>query len=145
MSDEDKIDKMKLLTFFSKFTRNELKEVAKVSSWRNYSAGESVFAEGERERAFFVVAEGSVAVSINGTRIRDLDAGECFGEMEYLSDTGRTASVAANRESTIVKVERDFKEWASLPSQVRLNRAFQEVLIDRLQATSRALARALQR
>ncbi len=145
LSDEDKIDKMKLLTFFTKFTRNELKEVAKVSSWRNYSAGESVFAEGERERAFFVVAEGSVAVSINGTRIRDLDVGECFGEMEYLSDTGRTASVAANRESTIVKVERDFKEWASLPSQVRLNRAFQEVLIDRLQATSRALARALQR
>jgi eukaryotic-like serine/threonine-protein kinase len=143
LSDEDKINKMKELAFFAKFSKNELKEVAKVATWRNYTAGETVFNEGERERAFYVVAEGSVAVSINGTRIRDLDAGECFGEMEYLSDTGRTATVATNRDSTIVKVERDYKEWASLPSQVRLTRAFQDVLIDRLQATSKALARAL--
>jgi CRP-like cAMP-binding protein len=120
-----------------------LKEVSKVATWRNYTAGETVFVEGERERAFFVVVEGSVTVAINGTRIRDLDNGECFGEMEYLADTGRSAGVTVSRDSTIIKVERDFKEWASLVTQVRLNRAFQEVLIERLQATSKALARAL--
>lgn len=102
-----------------------------------------MFAEGDKGRAFFVVAEGSVSVSINGTQIRDLDSGECFGEMEYLANTGRTGSVVASRDSTIIKIERDFKEWASLPGQVRLNRAFQEVLIARLQETSKALARAL--
>ena len=134
---------MKEMTFFAQFSKNELKEVAKVASWRNYTVRETVFTEGEKDRAFYVLAEGSVAVTINGTRIRDLDAGECFGEMEYLSNTGRTATVLANRDSTIVKVERDFKEWASLPSQVRLNRAFQAVLIERLQTTSKALARAL--
>ncbi|MEQ8497545.1 MAG: cyclic nucleotide-binding domain-containing protein, partial [Gammaproteobacteria bacterium] len=99
--------------------------------------------EGTKEKAFYVVAEGSVAVTINGTRIRDLEVGDCFGEMEYLSETGRTATVLANRDSTIVKVERDYKEWASLPTQVRLNRGFQEVLIERLQTTSKELARAL--
>ena len=143
LTDEQKIEKMKELAFFAQFSKNELKEVAKVASWRNYSSGETVFAEGEKERAFFVLAEGSIAVTINGTRIRDLDTGECFGEMEYLSNAGRTATVVTNRDSTIIKVARDFKEWASLPSQVRLNRAFQDVLIERLQATSKALARAL--
>jgi serine/threonine protein kinase len=143
LSDEDKINRMKELAFFARFSKNELKEVAKVATWRNYATGETVFSEGERERSFYVVAEGSVAVSINGTRIRDLDAGECFGEMEYLADSGRSATVVTNRDSTIVKIERDYKEWASLPSQVRLTRAFQEVLIERLQATSKALARAL--
>jgi serine/threonine protein kinase len=143
LTDEQKIDKMKELAFFAQFSRSELKEVAKVATWRNYASGETVFAEGEKERAFFVLAEGSAAVTINGTRIRDLEAGECFGEMEYLANTGRSATVVTNRDSTIIKVERDFKEWASLPSQVRLNRAFQEVLIERLQATSKALARAL--
>ena len=143
LNDEQKIEKMKELSFFSQFSNKELKEVVKVAIWRNYTAGETIFSEGEKERAFFVLAEGSIAVTINGTRIRDLDAGECFGEMEYLSDTGRTATVVTNRESTIVKIDRDFKEWASLPSQVRLNRAFQEVLIERLQSTSTALARAL--
>ena len=143
MSDEEKLEKMKALTFFSQFSKNELKEVAKVAVWRNYMNGETIFNEGETERSFYVLADGSIAVTINGTRIRDLDAGECFGEMEYLSDTGRTATVVTNRESTILKIEGDFKEWASLPSQVRLNRAFQEVLIERLQTTSKALARAL--
>lgn len=143
LSDEQKVEKMKEMTFFSPFSKNELKEVAKVASWRNYASGESVFSEGDKERAFYVLAEGSVAVTINGTRIRDLDPGECFGEMEYLSGTGRTATVLANRDSTIVKIDRDYKEWASLPSQVRLNHAFQEVLIERLQTTSKELARAL--
>ena len=143
LSDEQKVEKMKNMTFFTPFSKNELKEVAKVSIWRNYSSGETVVAEGTTERAFYVLAEGSASVTINGTPIRELEAGECFGEMEYLSNTGRTATVTAIRESTVVKIERDFKEWASLPSQVRLNRAFQEVLIERLQATSKALARAL--
>ena len=143
LSEEQKIEKMKELAFFARFSKNELKEVARVADWRDYGAGEPVFSEGLKEKAFYVVAEGSVAVTINGTRIRDLEAGDCFGEMEYLSDTGRTATVLTNRDSTIVKVERDFKEWASLPTQVRLNRSFQEVLIERLQATSKELARAL--
>ena len=148
MTDEEKLEKMKALTFSSQFSKNELKEVTKVAVWRNYMNGETIFNEGETERSFYVLADGSIAVTINGTRIRDLDAGECFGEMEYLSDTGRTATVVTNRESTILKIEGDYiegdyKEWASLPSQVRLNRAFQEVLIERLQTTSKALARAL--
>ncbi|MGR8919520.1 MAG: protein kinase domain-containing protein [Gammaproteobacteria bacterium] len=143
LTDEQKMEKMKELRFFASFSKNELKEVAKVASWRDYVAGETIFGEGDRECAFYVLADGSVSVAINGTRIRDLEPGDCFGEMEYLSDTGRTATVTTNRDSTIVKIEKDFKEWASLPSQVRLNRAFQEVLIERLQATSKALARAL--
>ena len=143
LTDEQKNERMKELKFFASFSKNELKECTKAADWRDYLSGESIFSEGEKERAFYVLAEGSVAVSINGTRIRDLDPGDCFGEMEYLSDTGRTASVTANRDSTVIKIEGDFKEWASLPSQVRLNRAFQEVLIERLQATSKELARAL--
>ncbi len=143
LSDEQKVEKMKEMAFFQQFSKNELKEVAKVASWRDYASADKVFSEGEQERAFYVIAEGSVAVTINGTRIRDLESGECFGEMEYLSGAGRSATVLANRDSTIVKVERDYKEWASLPSQVRLNRAFQEVLIERLQQTSKELARAL--
>ena len=62
--------------------------------------------------------------------------------MEYLSDTGRTAAVTANRETIAIVVERDFKEWASLPCQLRFNRVFQNVLISRLKETSKALARA---
>jgi len=130
------------LSFFKDFSRNELKEILKVAGWRRFGAGDAIFSEDDKEEAFYVVADGSVSARINGVEITEIGTGECFGEMEYLSKTGRTAAVLANRETVAIVIERDFKEWASLPCQLRLNRVFQEILITRLKATSKALARA---
>ncbi len=145
LSDEQKLAKLAELAFFKEFGKNELKEIAKVSTWRRYETGQAIFSEGDKERAFYVIAEGAVAVSINGVRIRDLDPGDCFGEMEYLADGGRSATVAANRDTTVVKIDRDFKDWASLPCQLRLSKAFQNALVERLRQTTKELANALRR
>ena len=80
---------------------------------------------------------------MNGVRIADLREGECFGEIEYLSEGGRSAKVIADSDSTLIGIEKDFKEWASLPCQLRMSRTFQRVLIERLRVTTRELARAL--
>jgi eukaryotic-like serine/threonine-protein kinase len=145
LTDEQKLAMLGQLAFFREFGKGELKEVAKVATWRCFETGEAIFSEGAKERAFFVIAEGAVSISINGVRIRDLDPGDCFGEMEYLADGGRSATIAANRDTTVVKIDRDFKDWASLPCQLRLGKAFQTVLIDRLRQTTRELASALRR
>ena len=142
-SDEQKIHRMGELTFFSGFTKNELKEVNKVALWQRFDSGAAIFSEGERERGFFVIVDGAVSIVINGVRIRDLENGECFGEMEYLANGGRSATIVTNRDTTVIKVERDFKEWASLPCQLRMSKAFQMMLIERLRATTKELARAL--
>jgi serine/threonine protein kinase len=143
LSDDQKLQRLADLAFFREFTKNELKEIAKVAAWRRYEPGGVVFTEGDKERAFYVIAEGAVGVLMNGVRIRDLEPGECFGEMEYLADGGRSATVTANRDTTVVRIERDFKEWASLPCQLRMGKAFQGVLISRLRETTKELARAL--
>ncbi len=142
LSDEQKLARMAELGFFAEFGKNELKEVNKIAVWRRYAADAAVFSEGDKERAFFVIVEGSVAVGVDGVRIRDLEAGDCFGEMEYLMNGGRSATVVASRDTTLLKVDRDFKEWASLPCQLRLSKAFQNVLIERLRSTTKELARA---
>jgi len=143
LSDDQKLQRLADLAFFREFTKNELKEIAKVAAWRRYEPGGVVFTEGDKERAFYVIAEGAVGVLMNGVRIRDLEPGECFGEMEYLADGGRSATVTANRDTTVVRIDRDFKEWASLPCQLRMGKAFQGVLISRLRETTKELARAL--
>ena len=143
MTDDQKLERMIDLAFFESFSKPELKEVAKVAVWRRYAAGETIFSQGDQDGAFFVITEGAVEVTINGTRIGNIERGECFGEMEYLARTGRTATVAGNREITVIRIEKDFKEWASLPCQLRLTKVFQKILIARLQETSKALARAL--
>ena len=142
LTDEQKLERMSGLRFFSDFSQNELKEINKVAKWTRFEAGQAVFTEDQKDHAFYVIADGSVSVKINGVQISDIDSGECFGEMEYLSRTGRTAAVTANRVTLALMIDRDFKEWASLPCQLRLNRVFQEVLITRLRETSKALARA---
>ncbi len=143
LSDEQKIDRMGELTFFSSFTKNELKEVNKTALWQRFDSGAAIFSEGERDRGFFVIVDGAVSIVINGVRIRDLENGECFGEMEYLANGGRSATIVTNRDTTVIKVERDFKEWASLLCQLRMSKAFQMMLIERLRATTKELARAL--
>ncbi len=143
LSEEQKLALLKDLAFFRDFTRNEFKEVLKIATWRRYSAGEIVFAEGDKDRAFFVVAEGALGVLINGVRICDLEEGECAGEMEYLAEGGRNTKVIANRDSTLIRIDRDFRDWASLPCQLRLSRALQGALIERLRVTTRELSRAL--
>jgi len=143
LNDDQKLQRLADLAFFRDFTGNELKEIAKVAAWRRFEPGAVLFAEGDKERAFYVVAEGAVGIIMNGVRIRDLEPGECFGEMEYLADGGRSATVTANRDTTVVRIDRDFKEWASLPCQLRMGKAFQGVLIARLRETTKELARAL--
>lgn len=143
LSDEQKIQRMGDLNFFTGFTKNELKEVNKAAVWQRMETGAAIFSEGERDRAFFVIVDGAVSIVINNVRIRDLENGECFGEMEYLANGGRSATIVTNRETTVIKVERDFKEWASLPCQLRMTKAFQNMLIERLRATTKELARAL--
>jgi hypothetical protein len=142
LTDEQKLERMSGLKFFQSFSAPELKEILKIAKWTRFGPGDAIFAEGDKDHAFFVIADGSVSVRINGVVISEIDTGECFGEMEYLSSSGRTGAVAANRETIALVIDRDFKEWASLPCQLRLNRVFQEVLIERLQTTSKALARA---
>jgi serine/threonine protein kinase len=143
LSDDQKLARMSELGFFAGFARNELKEVNKVAVWQRFEAGAAIFAEGERDSAFFVIADGAVSITMNGVRIRDLETGECFGEMEYLAGGGRSATLVANRETTVLKVERDFKEWASLPCQLRMGKAFQNMLIERLRGTTKDLARLM--
>ena len=143
LTDEQKLERMAGLTFFKDFSKPELKEILKASNWRRFDSDETIFAEEDKEKAFYVIVDGSVSVRINGVQIGDIETGECFGEMEYLSDTGRTAAVSANRETVAIKVDRDYKEWASLPCQLRFGRVFQEVLVARLKGATKALARAL--
>ncbi len=142
LTDEQKFERMSELEFFKSFSKPELKEIVKIAKWNRFGPGDTVFSENDKEKAFYIIAEGAVSVRINGVQISDIETGECFGEMEYLSNTGRTAAVTANRETIVLMIDRDFREWASLPCQLRLNRIFQEVLIDRLRKTSKALARA---
>jgi len=71
-----------------------------------FADGAAIVREGEEGDSFFVIEEGAVAVSVDGTRVRREAAGEFFGEIALLHRCPRTATVAADGPVVVLAVER---------------------------------------
>lgn len=140
-SPEQRLAMLRGLRFFAGFPASEVEEVHAEGTWERYESGERIIAEGSEEHAFFVLAAGQVRVLKGDRAIGTLNAGDCFGEMGYLGKTARSASIDALGPVACLKVSSALTEWASLPCQLRLAKAFQRVLIERLAQTSEALAK----
>jgi len=143
LSDEQRLTMAKGLRFFSDFSDAEIKEMIKASSWQVVSSSKTIIEEGAQDRGLHIILSGDVAIGRAGKEIARLTTGDCFGEMAYLSGEKRSASVKATGNVSLMTIETPFREWASLPLQMRLNKVFQTILIERLAATSRKLATRL--
>jgi CRP-like cAMP-binding protein len=94
-----------------------------------------VLREGDAGDFFCVIIEGEMRVSKNKKLLTVLGAGECFGEMAYLSLSGqqRGATVtAAAAESRLLRVRVADLEQASVSCRSKFDRAFIGILVDRL-------------
>jgi serine/threonine protein kinase len=133
-ADSDKFESLRKLPFFANFTDAELWEVARISNWRLASAGELLMKEGEQGTFFCILAEGEVRVSRKGKLLNILHTGECFGEMAYLSKDEhlRGADVTVMAESKIISVPTQKLTQASDACRYKFDRAFMEILVERL-------------
>jgi serine/threonine protein kinase len=133
-ADSDKFESLRKLPFFEKFTDAEIWEVARISAWHAAKAGEVLMKEGESGTYFCILAEGQVKVTKRGKLLNVLNAGECFGEMAYLQKDGqrRGADVSVMTEAKIISVPTDKLDQASDACRHHFDRAFMEILAERL-------------
>jgi eukaryotic-like serine/threonine-protein kinase len=133
-ADSDKFESLRKLPFFANFTDAELWEVARISNWRGAQAGEVLMKEGEPGTFFCLLAEGEVRVTRKGKLLNILHAGECFGEMAYLSKDEhlRGADVTVMADSKIISVPMQKLAQASDACRHKFDRAFMEILVERL-------------
>lgn len=68
--------------------------------------GQVVIAEGEVGDRFYLIADGSFEVTIAGSHLRTLGAGDGFGEIALLRDVLRTATVTAGTDGRLYGLER---------------------------------------
>jgi len=72
----------------------------------NYPAGATIVHQGDRGDAYFVIAEGTAEVSVDGTWIRNMARGQGFGEIALLADVERTATVVATTAICVLVLDR---------------------------------------
>lgn len=72
--------------------------------------------------------------------IRRLELGDCFGEMGYLAKTTRTASIIADQDTSLLKINSTVINKVSLNCQVRFLKVFLSTLIHRLSATTEVIS-----
>jgi MFS family permease len=97
------------------------------------AAGTTIVREGDPGDRFYVVAEGSLQVTLHGRDLRRLGPGEAFGEIALIRDVPRTATVTAVAPATLLGIDRGpFIE--ALTGQPRSRAIAADLVDDRLAA-----------
>jgi CRP-like cAMP-binding protein len=109
---------------------------------RDYSAGTTIFAQGEPGDLMYVVLEGELDIQRGGQTLATAPAGAIVGEMALI-DKGspRTATVIAKTDCRLVPIDERRFEWmvTETPSfAVHLMR----LLVDRLRRTTERITSA---
>lgn len=132
-----RVDKLRLLPGFDELSEDRLAEVLAMTSVRQYEPGETIIAEGERDRRVFFLVQGMARVvkgDVEIGRIRRL--GEVFGEMGVIDGSPRSATVQAVQRTLCVSVEAGVLDSLSGESKLLFSavlfKSFAERLAERL-------------
>lgn len=138
---KEKLQALKRINFFKKFTSSELAEVIKTTQWLKYEATEIIITEGDIENCFYIIIAGEVTVSKQGKQLAVLKHGDCFGEMAYLGTTKRTATIEARGNTILMKINAPVIEQMTVNTQLCFYKTFSHTLIQRLNRTSELFAK----
>lgn len=134
VADSEKFGTLRAIPFFKEFTDAELWEVMRISRWQDAPPGTTLMREGDPGEFFCILASGAIKVTKHDKMLNRLKAGQCFGEMAYLSRASneRSADVTSLDAARVITIRCDDLANASDVCRHRFDRAFMDILVDRL-------------
>ena len=130
-----KIDALKEVPLFSRCSKKELGEIARIADEIDLPEGKVLTREGGRGREFFVLLDGSADVRRNNRKIKSLGTGDFLGEISLVTKAPRTATVTTSSPvRALVVSEQNFRRLLEKSPQVQVK--VLEALAERLAATS---------
>ena len=136
ITETEKFNLLKPLSFFMDFSDVELWEALRISKWIRLPAGRTILAEGKgkRDKYFYILVEGKVQVTKRGRPLSVIRAGSSIGEMAFLNpqEAPRTATVSALTPVTLIRIEPESLANSSASLRARFNGVFIRLLIERL-------------
>ncbi len=135
---QEKWKTLRFLAFFKDFNDEQITEVVNASEWKDYKKDEVIVTEGEQETAFYIITKGGVSVIKDDRVIGTMKQGDCFGEIAFLTQRPRSATISARTDVSLMVVNASLMDRASSDTQLQYYRIFLENLISRLsQATDK--------
>ena len=102
------VKKLKKVPLLSNLTENEIKIISTNLKTEKYVQGQEIIKEGTEADYFYILFKGSVTISREGKRLRDLEKGSFFGQLSLLSENKkRTATVVAILNSTCYLIPKE--------------------------------------
>ena len=72
---------------------------------QSYSAGSTIFYEGQPRDSMYVVQKGEVELKVRGQVVETVGVEEFFGEMALIEKDRRTATAVASTDAKVVAVD----------------------------------------
>ncbi len=101
-----RLDVLKKVPLFQRLSRRELENIFSAGRELEFLAGSTIIQEGSVASDFYLVLEGTGAVSVKGRRVREFGAGDFFGEIAILDESTRTATVVAKTRVWVFRLDR---------------------------------------
>jgi CRP/FNR family transcriptional regulator, cyclic AMP receptor protein len=89
------VETLKTVSLFEGLDDKQLARVANQMKQRTFPEGSTVTSEGETGAGFFVIAEGTASVSVDGEVKTTLGPGDYFGEIALIDEGVRSATIVA--------------------------------------------------
>ncbi|MEM8903145.1 MAG: cyclic nucleotide-binding domain-containing protein [Actinomycetota bacterium] len=106
MARDKYIQHLREVPLFSKLSKKELNEIARLSTELTFKDGKELMKEGARANSFIVIVDGEAVVRKKGRKVATLGAGDFAGELALLQNRDRNATVVAQGPLTALVIDR---------------------------------------
>ena len=107
MATDQQLELMRSIPLFAEVGKRDLKRLPESAVVRQYGPGDEIVEEGQRGVGMFVIVQGDVEATRQGTKVADLVPGTYFGELALFEDVPRNATVRAKTDVTCLV----FRRW----------------------------------
>lgn len=135
------IEILKNLPAFQNLKDENIEKLIRFCKLRFYLTGEKIIEEGQADKSAYLLISGRVRITKDNSLITSLHKpGELFGEMGFIAEEPRSATVHADEETTCLAFDGDYLEQidieGKLAFQASVYRMFAQILANRLRITT---------
>ncbi len=135
----ERVRGLRNLSFFEPFSDEEIAALLTIGTWLTHSAGETIVQENERGQSFYVLVTGAASVMVGDRGVNVLSRGDSFGEVSFLLDRKRTATVTALEGCELLRLNPKKIDILKPETQITLYRVFARTIAQYLVQADRQL------